>query len=37
LIKDRYVAAEDLYYMLDLASRFWEWASRSEAGSSQAE
>jgi hypothetical protein len=26
LIKDRYVATEDFYYMLDLASRFWEWA-----------
>jgi hypothetical protein len=27
LIKDRYVTAEDLYYLLDAASRLWEWSA----------
>jgi hypothetical protein len=27
LINDRYVAAEDLYFLLDRASRFWEWSA----------
>jgi hypothetical protein len=27
LIKDRYVAEEDLYYLLDQASRLWEWVA----------